>query len=79
MRALEAEVVDATWAAIEPLLPPPPPHPLGCHRPRVPDRVCFWGLLIRSPPVARGGATAGARHEPYPLNPLCAYLSLVTA
>jgi len=47
MRALEAEVVDATWAAIEPLLAPPPPHPLGCHRPRVPDRVCFWGLLIR--------------------------------
>ena len=47
MRALETEVVDATWAAIEPLIPPPRPHPLGCHRPRVPDRVCFWGLLIR--------------------------------
>ena len=47
MRALETEVVDATWAAIEPLIPPPREHPLGCHRPRVPDRVCFWGLLIR--------------------------------
>jgi transposase len=47
MRALETEVVNATWAAIESLIPPPPEHPLGCHRPRVPDRVCFWGLLIR--------------------------------
>ena len=22
-------------------------HPLGCHRPRVPDRLCFWGILVR--------------------------------
>src|SRR5215203_417955 len=47
MRALETEVVDAIWAAVEPLLPPPPQHPLGCHRPRVPDRLCLWGLMIR--------------------------------
>ncbi len=48
MRALEPEVVDAVWAAIEPLLPPPDrSHPLGCHRPRVADRLCFWGILIR--------------------------------
>jgi transposase len=48
MRALELEVVDAIWAAVEPLLPPPDrSHPLGCHRPRVPDRLCFWGILIR--------------------------------
>lgn len=47
MRALEQEVVNAVWAAIEPLLPEPPKHPLGCHRPRVPDRLCFWGILIR--------------------------------
>lgn len=48
MRALEAEVVDAVWAAVEALIPPPDrSHPLGCHRPRVPDRLCFWGLLIR--------------------------------
>ena len=47
MRALEADVVDAVWAATEPLLPAPPEHPLGCHRPRVPDRLCLWGLLIR--------------------------------
>ena len=48
MRALEPEVVDAVWAAIEPLIPPPPKtHPLGCHRRRVADRLCFWGILVR--------------------------------
>jgi transposase len=48
MRALELEVVDAVWAAIEPLLPvPEDAHPLGCHRPRVSDRLCFRGILIR--------------------------------
>jgi transposase len=48
MRALEPEVVDAVWAAVEPLLPAPQrTHPLGCHRPRVADRLCFWGILIR--------------------------------
>jgi transposase len=48
MRALEPEVVDAIWAAVEPLLPRlVDGHPLGCHRPRMPDRLCFWGILIR--------------------------------
>lgn len=48
MRALEPEVVDAIWAAFEPLLPTPiDSHPLGCHRPRVDDRLCFRGVLIR--------------------------------
>ena len=49
MRALEPEVVDAVWHAVEALLPPAPvaTHPLGCHRPRVPDRVCFEGILVR--------------------------------
>src|SRR6266498_4885989 len=48
MRALEAEVSDAVWAAIEVLLPAAnDDHPLGCHRPRVPDRLCFRGILIR--------------------------------
>jgi len=42
MRALEPEVVDAVWAAVEALLPKrDDDHPLGCHRPRVPDRLCF--------------------------------------
>ena len=47
-RALEPEVMDTIWAAIEPILPPPDgSHPLGCHNPRVPDEVCFRGILIR--------------------------------
>jgi transposase len=48
MRALEPEVVDVIWRCVEPLLPRQvDTHPLGCHRPRVPDRLCFWGILIR--------------------------------
>jgi transposase len=48
MIALQTEVVDAVWAAVEALLPETvDQHPLGCHRPRVPDRLCLWGLLIR--------------------------------
>ena len=48
MRALDPEVFDAVWAAVEPLLPAAPrTHPLGCHRPRVSDRVCFQAMLIR--------------------------------
>lgn len=48
MRALDPEVVDVVWAAIEPLIPQVrDDHPLGCHRRRIPDRLCFWGILIR--------------------------------
>ncbi len=48
MRALEPEVSDAVWAAIEPLLPvPADEHPLGCHRQRVSNQLCFRGILIR--------------------------------
>lgn len=48
MRALEPEVVDVIWRTVEPLLPARvDDHPLGCHRPRVADRLCFWGILIR--------------------------------
>ena len=47
-RALDPEVGRVIWETIEPLLPPPDvSHPLGCHRPRVPDEVCFRGILIR--------------------------------
>jgi transposase len=48
MRALDREVVDVLWRAFEPLLPlTDRSHPLGCHRPRVSDRLCFRGILIR--------------------------------
>jgi transposase len=48
VRALEQEVVDVIWSTIEPMIPQRvDAHPLGCHRPRVSDRLCLWGLLIR--------------------------------
>lgn len=48
MRAFDPEVVNALWAAIEPLIPVPPDHhPLGCHRPRKSDRACFEVILVR--------------------------------
>jgi len=49
MRGLDPEVADAVWAAIEGLLPLPAvdEHPLGCHRPRASDRVCFDAILVR--------------------------------
>lgn len=49
MRALDPEVVDAVWSTVEPLLPTKSStdHPLGCHRPRSSDRVCFEAILIR--------------------------------
>ena len=48
IRALEPEVVDAVWAAIEPLIPPVPEnHPLGCHRPGSLIGCCFRGILVR--------------------------------
>lgn len=48
MRALETEVVDAVWETIKSFIPSPRDnHPLGCHRPRISDRLCFWGILVR--------------------------------
>lgn len=34
------------WVEIERLLPPRPSHPLGCHRPRVPDRDAMNAILF---------------------------------
>lgn len=39
-------IPDELWARIEPLLPPRPPHPLGCHRPRVPDRSAMDAIFF---------------------------------
>lgn len=64
MRAFDPEVVDTVWAAIEPLLPPHPEnHPLGCHRPRIPDRDCFEVMLVR---LVTGCSWEDAEH-------LCSY------
>src|SRR5437763_4849293 len=37
---------DSLWAKMEPLLPPRPSHPLGCHRPRVPDRDAMAAIFF---------------------------------
>ena len=48
MRALDPEVHETVWAAIEPLIPViVDTHPLGCHRHRSPNRDCFEVILVR--------------------------------
>lgn len=47
MHALDPAVHGPIFATIQQLVPPPPPHPLGCHRKRVSDVVCFTGILLR--------------------------------
>jgi len=37
---------DWLWERVEPLLPPRPAHPLGCHNPRVPDRDAMDAILL---------------------------------
>jgi transposase len=39
-------IPDELWARIEPLVPPRPPHPLGCHNPRVPDRAAMDAIFF---------------------------------
>jgi transposase len=34
------------WVRMEPLLPERPPHPLGCHNPRVPDRSAMDAIFF---------------------------------
>ena len=47
MTALPVYLVDALWANIEPLLPQPKArHPLGCHRPRISDRIVFEHFVM---------------------------------
>jgi putative transposase len=39
-------IPDRVWEQMVPLLPEPPRHPLGCHRPRVPDRDAMNAILL---------------------------------
>src|SRR3954453_21949344 len=50
---------DALWAKMEPLLPPRPRHPLGCHNPRVPDRAAMDAIFF----VLRTGCHWNALRE----------------
>ena len=48
MRALDPEVKEAVWAAVEPLIPVPvDTHPLGRHRRRKANWACFEVMLVR--------------------------------
>lgn len=47
MYSLDPAVHAPVFAQIEYLLPPRPVHPLGCHRQRIPDHVCFMAILLR--------------------------------
>ena len=39
-------VPDELRTKVEPLLPPRPVHPLGCHNPRTPDRRAMDAILL---------------------------------
>jgi transposase len=44
--ALPSSIIDPIWDQCSALLPAhTAPHPLGCHRPRIPDRIVFEKLV----------------------------------
>ena len=46
MPAVPSSVIEPVWAEFAALIPPRlDTHPLGCHRPRIPDRVVFDKLV----------------------------------
>jgi transposase len=48
MLALHPSVFAPVWETVESLIPPVEDHhPLGCHRPRVANRTCFFGIVAR--------------------------------
>lgn len=54
-------IPDELWERLESLIPPTPPkpHPLGCHRPRIPDRKAMDGIFF----VLRTGCQWNALNE----------------
>ena len=51
---------DELWTRMEPLRPPRPKHPLGCHTPRVPDRQAMDAIFF----VLRTGCQGNALNAP---------------
>ena len=46
MPAIPSSIIEPIWDQFSALLPPHPvAHPLGCHRPRIPDRLVFDKLV----------------------------------
>jgi hypothetical protein len=50
------------WQKVEPLLPPAPPHPLGCHRPH-PHKPSVPSGLLSSTAAALGDCRSWAVAE----------------
>jgi transposase len=65
-RKREAELFDAAWARITPLLPPKPAHPKG-GRPFANDRACFEGIVY----VLRNGIRWNSMPRCYPSSTTC--------
>lgn len=46
MPAVPSSIIDPIWCEFEALIPPViDEHPLGCRRPRIPDRIIFDKLV----------------------------------
>src|SRR5215207_7134621 len=65
-RRREAELLDAAWSRIAPLLPPKPPQPRG-GRPFQDDRACFEGIVY----VLRNGIRWNSMPRCYPSSTTC--------
>ena len=65
-RQRKPELTEKQWAEIEPLLPPPPPHPRGGRR-RCPNRAVLEGILW----VLRTGARWKDLPPEYPSPSTC--------
>src|SRR5471030_2464701 len=61
-----AELLEAAWERIAPLLPPHPPQPKG-GRPWTPDRACFEGIVY----VLRNGIRWNSMPRCYPSSTTC--------
>ncbi len=61
MPAIPAHIIEPIWQQLSALLARTrADHPLGCHRPRIPDRVLFEKLVQA---LVSGCACKGIAHE----------------
>jgi hypothetical protein len=70
--AIPSWLLEPPWDQFAALLPPrpvyAPSHPLGCHRPRIGDRIIFEKLIqvlrFGCPYQSIADCTCGAHHDP---------------
>ena len=65
MPAVPLFIMDPLWSQFEVLIPPVlDDHPLGCHRPRIPNRVVFeswfkcWCWVLPTPQISDATCSA---------------------